>query len=192
MTDTERVEIAWSKAKLIKLLIFSVLFLLAGLWLAIRQPEIRNSFFNSPIMKNLAAYGGTIMGAAGIYFFSKRLIDKRPGLIIDENGITDNSSAFSFGLIPWSDIAQVYEFSIQASIASRPRFITVELHDPEKYISRETNSFKRNLLLLNLKNYGSPVHISTNGLEINPNDLLGLISHAFNSNKMTATGRIPI
>ncbi|MCW3107224.1 MAG: hypothetical protein JWQ09_1730, partial [Segetibacter sp.] len=57
MTETKRIEIALSKAKLVKLLIFSILFLIVGLWLIIKQPETRNAFFNNPIMKNLAGYG---------------------------------------------------------------------------------------------------------------------------------------
>ena len=179
MTDAKRVEIQLSKAKLVKLLIFSILFLIAGLWLVIKQPEIRNVFFNNPIVKNLAGYGGTLMGAIGIYFYSKKLFDKRPGLIIDEKGIVENATVFSFGLIPWTDIAEIYDNSIQVSMASKQSFITIGLTNPDIYIAREGSAIKRKLMELNLKNYGSPVHISTNGFEMNHHKVLELLTERF-------------
>jgi len=175
MTETNRTEISLSKAKLTKLLIFSALFLLGGLWMIITNPQTSNSVFNNPIIKALASYGSTLMGIWGIYFFSKKLFDKKPGLVLNEQGIYDNTSAFKFGLIPWSDISEIYERSIQASIASKQYFVTIGLVNPEKYISREPNVLKRKLLIANSKSYGSPIHISTNGLKTNHKDLLKLV-----------------
>jgi hypothetical protein len=52
-----------------------------------------------------------LAGCIAIVFFGfvgflllKKLIDNTPGLIISENGITDNSSGVPAGFIPWSDI----------------------------------------------------------------------------------------
>ncbi|MBS4044304.1 MAG: hypothetical protein KGZ59_10850, partial [Chitinophagaceae bacterium] len=89
MTDNNRIEISLSKAKLTKLLIFSVLFLLGGLWMIISNPQTSNPVFNNPVLKTIAFYGSTIMGLFGIYFFTKKLFDKEPGLILSEQGICD-------------------------------------------------------------------------------------------------------
>lgn len=186
MTENNRIEIPLSKTKLIKLLFFSVLFLIAGLWMILENPQVSNPVFNNPISKNLAAYGGTIMGVLGIYFFTRKLFDKNPGLVINEQGIYDNTSAFKFGLIPWSDISQIYERSIQASIASKQHFVTIGLIEPDKYILREPNIFKKRLLKVNARSYGSPIHISTNGLKINHKDLLNLIVSNFEKYKQVA------
>ncbi len=183
MSNETRIEIPLSKTKLAKLLLFSVIFLAAGLWMVIADPQVSNPVFNNPVVKILASYGAIIMGALGIYYVTKKLFDKGPGLVIDEDGIYDNTSAFKFGLIPWSDISQVYERSIQASVASKQYFVTIALVDPGKYISRETNVLKRKLLEANAKSYGSPVHISTNGLKTNHQNLFKLISERFESYK---------
>ncbi|MCS3797534.1 STM3941 family protein [Niastella sp. OAS944] len=178
MAENNDIEIPLSKTKLTKLLFFSILFLAGGAWMIIANPQVSNPIFNNAFVKALAAYGSLIMGVFGIYFFSKKLFDKKPGLIINEQGIYDNSSAFRFGLVPWSDILQVYERTVQ-----KQHFVTIGLVDPEKYISRETNIFKKKLLQVNLKSYGSPIHISTNGLKTNHKDLLNLINSCFEKYK---------
>ena len=179
MTENKKIEIPLSKAKLAKLLIFSILFLCAGLWMIVSNPQTSNPVFNNPLVKAIASYGSTIMGLLGIYFFSRKLFDNKPGLVIDDNGIYDNTSAFHFGLIPWSDISEIYERTVQASIASKQRFVTIGLTDPDKYISREKNFLKRKLLTANANSYGSPIHISTNGLKTNHNELLQILAEKF-------------
>lgn len=183
MTETIKIEIPLSKTKLTKLLFFCICFLTAGLWMIITNPQTSNPIFNNPILKAIASYGSTLMGLLGIYFFTKKLFDKRPGLVLDNQGIYDNTSAFKFGLIPWSDISEIYEKTIQASIASRQHFVTIGLINPDKYITRETNTLKRKLLIANSKSYGSPIHISTNGLQTNHKDLLKLVNEYFEKYK---------
>lgn len=183
MIDNNRTEIPLSKAKLVKLLFFSVVFLAAGLWMIIANPQSSNPIFNNVVFKAFAAYGGTIMGLLGIYFFSRKLFDKNPGLVVSEQGIYDNTSAFKVGLIPWSDISHIQASSMQASIASKQHFVTIGLTDPESYIARETNALKKWLLKLNAKNYGSPIHLSTNGLQTNHKELLQLLTTSFDKYK---------
>ena len=183
MKENNRIEIPLSKAKLTKQLAFSILFAIAGLWLIISNPQTNNPVFNNPIIKAIAAYGATIMGVLGIFFYSKKLFDKKPGLILSEQGIYENTTAFKFGLIPWTDISGIYERSVRASIASKQYFVTVGLLNPHKYISGATNLLKRKLLAANTKSYGSPIHISTNGLKIKHKDLLNLAKEYFEKYK---------
>lgn len=145
----------------------------------ISNAQVDNPIFNNPILKAIASYGGVLMGLLGMYYFTQKLLDKKPGIIIDENGIYDNTTAFTFGLIPWSDIAQITERTVQASIASKQHFVTIILVNPDEYINRETNSIKRSLLKANAKSSGSPVHISTNGLKTNHKDLIVIMNEAF-------------
>jgi hypothetical protein len=169
------IRISLHKGKLLKLLVFSIIFLAAGLWMIIAQPQISNPVFNNIFIKVIAAYGSAIMGLLGIYFFTKKLFDKRPGIIIDSRGLTDNSGAISVGLIPWNDIDEIFESTVQASLASKQRFITIGLKNPDKYILAETNFLKRKMMSLNLRSYGSPVHVTTNGLNIKHEVLLQLM-----------------
>ncbi len=186
MIENYRIEIELSKVKLTKLLVVSILFLSGGLWILITNPQVSNPIFNNPISKSIASYGGVSMGLCGIYFFTKKLFDKNYGLVIDEQGICDNSSIFNFGPIPWSDISNVYEYSIQASIASKQRFVTVEISNQEKYISKQTNVIKRKLLTLTSKSHGLKLNISANGLKIKHPELLKIMTEAFEQYKNTA------
>jgi hypothetical protein len=179
MEDNNRIEIQLSKKKLIKLLLFSLIFLAVGLWIISTNPKSNNPVFDDIVIKTVASYGATIMGLLGIYFFSKKLMDKNPGIILDNEGIYDNTSAFNFGFIPWNDISGVHERTVQISMASKQHFVTIGLINPEKYIDAEKNTLKRKLLQQNAKNYGSPVHISTNGLKTTHKELLDLIKQYF-------------
>ena len=175
MIENNQIEIQLSKSKLVKLLIFSILFLSVGLWMIFTNPETSNPLFNNPIVKAIAFYGSVIMGLIGMYYFSKKLLDKKPALIIDDKGIYDNYTLFNFDLIPWSDVSQIWEGSVATSVASKQQFITVGLVDPDKYISKEKNLIKRKLLIVNTKSYGSPIHLSTNGFVMDHNELLHLL-----------------
>ena len=183
MTESNKTEIAVSKSKLTKFLIFSILFLMGGIWMIVSNPQTGNPVFNSPLVKALASYGSVLMGLIGIYFFSQKLLSNKPGLVIDKNGIYDNTSAFNFGLIPWNDISQIYVQTIQASIASKQHFVTIGLFDPGKYITREKNILKRKLLSANASSYGSPIHISTSGLKMNHSELLQLLTEEHQKQK---------
>ena len=129
------------------------------------------------------------MGVVGIYFFTRKMATKKPGLILDEQGIYDNATAFKFGLIPWSAISQVYERNVQTGISSKQQFITIVVVDPESYISRGNNFLKKKLLQANAKQYGSPIHISANGLTVNHNELLKLIGSFLEKEKMSINER---
>lgn len=183
MTANEKIEIPLSKSKLAKLLVISILFLVIGLWIIIKDPQVGNPVFNNPILKIFASYGATLMGLLGVYFFTKKLFDKKPGLVLSEQGIYDNAGAFKFGLIPWSDISEIHERSVEVSLTSKQYFVTIKLVDPDKYISRETNVLKRKLLVANSKSHGSPVNISTNGLKTNHKELLKLVNAYFEKYK---------
>lgn len=174
MELANRTEILVSKGKMTKLLVYCVLFVLAGLWIVIANPQVSNSLVNNTVFKTIIGLSSILMGGLGIYFFVKKMFDKEPGIIFNEEGIIVNATVNKFGLIPWEDISEIYEKTVQVSIASKERFVTVRLISPEKYISRETNILKRKVLAANSKHYGSPIHFSANGLKIEHKELLEL------------------
>jgi hypothetical protein len=178
MKVDNKIEIAHSKKKLLKMLLFSLIFLLAGLWMIITNPQTSNAFFNNPVIKGLASYGSLVMGLLVSYFATRKLMDKSPGLVIDAQGILDNTSAFKFGLIPWADITGTYEQTVQAGM-SKQQFVAITVADPEKYIQQQTNPLKRKVLSMNASSYGSPMHISTNGLQIDHARLIELLQQGY-------------
>ena len=153
-------EIHLSKKKLVKHIIVSLLFMAGGLWMLITQPQTSNPLFNDPLIKNGAAIIGILFGPIGIYMFIKKLRDKRPGLIIDETGITDNSSGMPTGQILWKDINKITETKI-----FRQKFLMLVVQNPEDYINRQPNAIKRKGMMSNFKHFGSPISISVNALD---------------------------
>lgn len=186
MTGDHTTEIPLSKAKLLKLLVFSIFALCAGLWIVITNPQLSNPIFGDPIFEGIAGYGGIIVGVLGTVGLSIKLLDNSPGLIIDPDGIYENCSIYTFGLIQWDDIEEVYEETVNVGIAqSAQRFVTVVLTNPGVYIARERNPLKRGMMKLNAKHYGSPVHISASTLKIQHAELLQLLreqNHKYNGN----------
>jgi len=105
-----------------------------------------------------------------------KFLDKKVGLIIDENGITDNSSATSIGLIEWNDITEI-------RIANTPKFILINVKNPEKYINKTKNKMKAMLMKMNMKMYGTPLIITLNSLKYDFNELLKIIQIKFEENQ---------
>ena len=91
----------------------SVVFVLIGLWLLISPPEISN-----PILGNKTVI--FISGIAALLFFGttaaislKKIMQRIPGLIISKEGIYDNSSAITIGLIKWEDLVDIGVVEVQ-------------------------------------------------------------------------------
>jgi len=175
----ERTEITLSKWKLVKLLFYSSLFIVAGLWMLLRQPETGNPVFNNFWLKNIAAGGGVLLGIGGMLSGIKKLSDTKPGVIIDETGLTDNSGMLSVGFIPWADVTAVAERVVKSSFASKEQFITLYLRNPDAYINKQKNGLKRRMMNMNYKYAGSPVSISSNTLKIKFDPLFRMVQEAF-------------
>jgi len=113
---------------------------------------------------------------------SLKLLDFSPGMIINSEGVFDNSSGIGAGLIPWNEINK-----ITISKSGRQRFVTIHVSNPEKYM-KSRNFIKNIFTRLNNVFYESPIHISSNTLAISFVDLTALVEKSFElyqpSNKM--------
>ena len=82
-------------------LLGAVAFVLASIWL-INFADNQERY--DPTLVTAIGYAGlTFFGLAGLYIFYK-LFDSKPGLVIDKDGIYDNSSAAAGHLIEWEII----------------------------------------------------------------------------------------
>lgn len=159
MGQVTRDSISLSRFKLIKSLVISILFVLIGLWMILFQPETGNPIFNAPLIK----YGAAIVC---IFFFSwaalalaRKLGQKESGILIDENGITDRSSANSVGLIEWKDIT-----GFSSAKMMRQKFILVQVTNPKNYIEKASSAVLKKSLEYNAGTFGTPIAISANAL----------------------------
>lgn len=179
MTPTNNnIEIPLSKKKITLILIGSIVFVVLGVWF-IMEPD---KFSRGPLRNPTVV---TAVGIAAIVFFGfcalyalRKLPDNKPGLIIDESGLTDNSSAVSAGQILWTDINNLSVITIQ-----KQKFILLHVKNPQDYIDRQTGAFKRKMMQLNFKLYGSPLTVNTNGLKITFDELHKLIAERIGSGK---------
>ncbi len=148
------------------MLFASILFVLAGVWILVYKPSINHSLFNNPFIKYGMAIADILFFGLAMFFFSQKLRDKKPGLIIDDSGITDNSSGVSAGHVPWNDIKYINVVNVM-----RQEFLMIVVKNPNDYLNRQSNILKRKTMLLNFKQYGSPISISTNGLNFDFDEL---------------------
>jgi hypothetical protein len=106
-------------------------------------------------------------------FALRKLFDSSPAVIISAEGILDNSSGISAGIIRWSEIKGMWVTEVQ-----RQKFLTIDVHTPDVYVDRG-NVIQRYLKRTNAKLYGSPVQISANGMALAFDEFLQAIDENF-------------
>jgi len=162
-----RIEIPLSKKKLLVGIGGSILFVALGLYLTTTIAD-KQRRFNPTMVKGVGIASILFFGVTGIYGI-KKMFDKTIGLIIDENGIFDNTSASSVGLIKWTDITEIKTEQVAST-----KFLLIYTANPDFYLDR-VKGFKRKLMEGNNRMYGTPLSITSNTLKYNFNDLEKLI-----------------
>jgi hypothetical protein len=181
-----RIEIPLSKNKIYLLLLGVIIFLIAGFWMFI-EPENAGRFYNPMLKRFLYLNSETIqiIGIVGIVFFGavgiygiRKLFDKKAGLIIDKNGITDTSNATSIGLIEWNDILRIRTKEVMST-----KFLLIDIENPEKYIKKAKSGIQAKLMKVNLNMYKTPLSITSNTLKYDFGELEELIKKELKRNK---------
>jgi len=160
------------------MLIGSLAFVAAGLWFVIAPPLIENLFWANPAIMAMAGYASILFFGLCAFFCIRKLPENKPGLIIGNNGMTDNSSGVSAGQILWSDIENISVIEIH-----RQKFIMLDVKNPQDYIGRQANGFKRRMMEMNYKMYGTPLCITSNGLKISFDQLLTTLRDRLNRSR---------
>lgn len=171
---SDEVVIALSKTKIILLCLCSFAFVAGSYWIwsiADAQPR-----FNPLFCKTIAVAGAIFFGLCG-FCWSMKIFDGKPGLVIDNEGIVDNSSVAAAGRIHWDEIN-----GIAVAGNGRQRFVVIDVTDPQKYVDRG-GSLKRMLNAANLRFMGSPINVSSNSLNVSFDELLQLLTTAIEKYK---------
>ncbi len=130
-------------------------------------------------VKIVSAMGVVFFGFGVIYSFI-RLFNKKPGLVINDEGIIDNSSFSSpTGLIKWENITGV-------SITETYRYKSLSIHvnNADEIISKQ-QGFKKILMNWNKKHFNSPIQISSSSLKCNFQDLYNIIKEQLSIRHIT-------
>ncbi len=152
-----RTEIPLSKKKITLLTLGGLLFVFLGLIMIFVLSDFRWSLFD--ILFKAIGLLGLAFGGVAVHIGSKKLLDKKPGLIIDEQGITDNSSGSSLGFIPWHEIV-----AIRRTMVMDIPMLLIDLENPKEHLNKAKGLYKT-LLNNNLETYGTPLAIAGNTLK---------------------------
>ena len=109
----QRIEIQYSKTKLLLVFLGSLTFVALGLWFVIEPPTNHHNRHYSPTILLIVGYASIIFFGLCALIAMRKLFDNRPGLVIDDLGLSDNSSGVSSGQILWADILYISVIEIQ-------------------------------------------------------------------------------
>jgi hypothetical protein len=174
MNKNEIVEIPLSKKKMIFGLCGSLMFVAIGVWFIAWPDSLKGSVIRNPTILFIVGLLSIVFFGICVFFYARMLSNVKPGLIIDDQGITDHSSGVAVGMIPWEDIGQIKT----AKVFSQS-FVMLIVKDPVKYIDREKSLLKKKTMQMNYKSYGSPVAISANSLKIGFDELHKIIQERY-------------
>ena len=107
------------------------------------------------VLKPILIFGIFFFGLCS-YYYAKRIFQNQPLLQVDETGVTDHSSAFAVGHIPWEDIV-----SIQLTSYLNQTFISIAVKNEEAYLA-QMNFLQRSAYKANLRMGFPLINISLN------------------------------
>ena len=163
--DPNTVVIYPSRGRLLLLMCGAFVFVLLGLWIGLNREAL-----NIPMWKVLvASYVGVPFFGACCFYAAFRLIVRRPALILNYEGIVDQGSAVSAGLVRWEEIDRIFTGIIQ-----RQRFISIAVKSPDHFLSR-VGGLKERLMRMNISLVGAPVNIPVNTLPMTDGQILQTI-----------------
>lgn len=178
MIEEKQIVIKLSKQKLTLMFIGSLIFVGLGLLFIIYPTKFKSSIFYSYSIIFIVGLLSILFFGSVVFFIFKKLNDKKPGLIITENGIIDNSSGVAAGQIFWNDVSAIKIVEI-----FNQKFLMFIVDNPDQYINRQTNPIKRKAMEVNFKHFGSPISISSNGLICNFQELKNIVEKSFGNFK---------
>jgi hypothetical protein len=186
--ENGRIEIPLNKVSYGLYLFFSCLFVITGIFLIICPfvfpPSETNVYFFDNILFNTVITVSAGILAIIFFLFAfillyKKFIDKKPGLVIDDTGITDNCSVSIAKHIKWENIIKIKNinwFIVQ--------FISIYINNPDEYIKQFKSKLSLKLLKWDKKMVGTPINISVDLLKCKPKILFNILQEELKKRKI--------
>jgi hypothetical protein len=172
------IKIPLRKTRIFLMLLGSILFVVVGVFGMINPAKYVTFLFRNPVFIFISGFASVLFFGFTTFSIIKKLFQTSMGLIINDEGIIDNSSGVSAGMIFWKDIEYIDYFAVL-----NQKFIRIIVKNPDEYINRQTSLVKRKMMTANYKNQGSPIQISANTLKINFKKLYELLQNNFSEKK---------
>lgn len=125
-----------------------------------------------PVALAIAALGIVTFGTFGALWV-RQLLRPGPGLVVDEEGFDDRSSATAVGRVPWGDVMNVTTWGLPGSTN-----VVVHVRNPDDHIAR-LGWFSRRAARANVRLLGTPVVLASTGLRIDTDGLVALMRDGF-------------
>ncbi len=164
---TKKIEISLSKRKSLFAFVASVIIAIVGV--VVMEMSAPFPYVDAEVVRFVLLICVVIFFVFSLLALRK-LIDRRPGLIIDENGIVDNSGPIKLWLIEWKDITH-----IETGKISSTKFLILHTDNPTKYLSRVKGAVTKYIMKQNYEMCGSPLTMTSGALKINFKELEALI-----------------
>lgn len=171
MADQDVTAIPMKRGRQLYTFVVSSVLVATFLWVLTLDAEAiaeRPYMIDPALERGLAVFGIVLFGALATLNLRK-LLDRRPGLVLSAEGLEDRSTFVAIGFVPWSDITGVDSYR-----ALGQRTLVLKVADPKKYLGGG-NAVARYLRRSNLKLCGSPVTITTATLKIRYDNLMAEI-----------------
>jgi hypothetical protein len=159
-----------------RLLFQLILFTVLGISVLIGAFAVANISSINPLIWKI---GGSV---AGFFFIvaagskAKKRADKNAGIRITKEGMIDQSSDLSLGLIKWSDISSIdKEASLEAQL------LIVRVKKNNAYLKKAKNSAIERLLKQNIRKFDTPVVIEAGYLECSLEELIDILVEKWNA-----------
>ncbi|GAB3931138.1 STM3941 family protein [Mucilaginibacter myungsuensis] len=173
------IEIPLSKVKIVLLILGSIIFVALGVWLwSIADVQTRRP----PIIAKMVGGACVIFFGACLGIGVKTFFDKRPGLIINEDGLQIFSSFSKSTFVSWEHITGMGEM-----IVHRTKLVLIFIDNVEEVIAAQQNKWSQKLMRANANMSGTPVSISSNVLKISHKELMNTLEKAIEDNAQTNT-----
>jgi hypothetical protein len=170
----KNIEIPLKKINIFLILLGSIIFAVTGILLLINPAKYVTVLFRNPVFIFMAGFVSVLFFGFVTFSIMKKLFQARIGLIINDEGIIDNSSGTSIGMVFWKDIEKIEVIEVV-----NQKFIRIIVKNPNEYVERQTSSITRKIATANYKRYGSPVQISANTLKVKFDELYELLQNNF-------------
>jgi hypothetical protein len=167
--NKDRVVIPLSRAKTARLMLGSAFMVAASIF---AMTIVDQTPF--PVLLGVGAgIAGALFFGAGCLWSFVKLFDRKPGLVVDTEGIIDNASLVAAGRIAWSEIKGIELREVRSQ-----KYVAIYVEEPGKYVKR-ANPLWRWLANINLKYFGTPVNISATALRTDFPKLRALLEEQF-------------
>jgi hypothetical protein len=161
------IEIPFSKWKLLLAVVASTLFVVLGVFLLFVWSEEAGA--SSPMAKKII--GGLLIvffGAVSAVGFVK-MLSRKCALLINDEGILDNTTASSFGLIKWENVTG---FKIEEMMSRK--YLVIQVNNGEEMIEK-SKGMLRKTMKMNFSMYLTPYAIPSTVVNYNLEELVDLL-----------------